>query len=734
MKRFMTGSMFYRLFGSFLIVILLLVLFIIVASSFFLDTIRNEITKNSSLNLDAAVHNYEEYFEHIRNLGLTLEFDSQISLLSRSASLNMDSAVSVKDQLRSNVGNSYMYLDNLLIYMKRNHYVIEKDSTAPAELMFDKLLHSKDYPLSFWEEEMEKKISFAIYPASEYWENSVGTEKLLGTFIPIMIKKVNEEDTAIFALMDASRAFDDFFLSKYDQPFAIIDKEGRPLFHSRNMTIPELPDLGVDASGNALRDNQYTFYQKGAHTGFTYVSVIPYAHVKEQLQNLTLLLIVLIILAFIISVAVSAWISRKLHAPVRHLLESFNSGEPGSFTSKIREFRFIQERINDIKKDMTIKNSLLNLYAYANQIKSIDQLSEHFQPMDKAFMVMLFHLTPVNETSSEHQRSFAQAASALREWVSGRFSEAFHDSVTLQLEQNEIVTVLHFDEGEVPEWELVLGDIVNQFNSETQPALLTIAVSPVYRSEEDFNKSYEYVSRLVKQRKLGLDPQFIAEPREIPEGIAFHPIEEQEFQLNMLQGNHAIAIPLMKRALARLSRKNGYAVHFAEFARSIVSQVVKLQFTNQIDSGRLADMASPYEAVNNCHTYEQYELCLETMIRRVCLLVQEKKAAKDDITSFVIAYVEEHYCEDISLDLIADQLNITRGYLSTYFKEKSGVNFVDYVMTYRMNKAKELLQQSNMKIQEASEKVGYMNVSTFIRVFKKHTGMTPGDFRKLPKQ
>nr|WP_286672589.1 helix-turn-helix transcriptional regulator [Cohnella hashimotonis] len=80
---------------------------------------------------------------------------------------------------------------------------------------------------------------------------------------------------------------------------------------------------------------------------------------------------------------------------------------------------------------------------------------------------------------------------------------------------------------------------------------------------------------------------------------------------------------------------------------------------------------------------------------------------------------------------MADRLNITRGYLSTYFKEKSGTNFVDYVMTYRMDKAKEILSRTDLKIQEVGQLVGYANVSTFIRVFKKQTGTTPGDYKKL---
>lgn len=732
MKRLATDSMFYRLFGSFLLVILLLVIFIGVAFLFFLNTIKGEITKNSRLNLNATVRNYEEHFEQIRSLGLSLLFDDQVSLLSKDPELRMDTVVTVRDRLASSIGSPSLYVSNLILYMKSNGYAIEKDSAAGAEQMFGKLIYSSDYPLSFWQEEMGKRSSFAVYPVTTYWQDSLGAKSDRGRYIPILIKRVNDSSTVVLALMNITQAYRDFSLADQSQPFAIADSAGRTLFTSAaELRLPDSLLQADDQAGYVMRDSRYYFYQKGGQSGFTYVSVIPNKRVNEQLLRLTALLAVLLAITVLIGIGMSAWISRRLNAPVRHLADWIGSAKEEPPSSSIREFRLIGDKLSSIQQDMDRKNSLLNLYAYADRMKMIDRLSEHFQPLDKPYRLVLFHLEPADLAAGSREGGLSQATAAFRDYIGDRLASAYPHAVTLQLEQNEILAVLYAEEGEDRELEPLLWDILNTLTADSRAPLVTAAVSPFYDAVGEMSGAYEHVSKLVGQRRLGTEAQLIAERREAPQAFALSHQEEKEFYLNLIEGNEEILLPMVGRALARLQRKNAYAVQYEEFAREAVNRMMKMLFTHHIDPGKLSGIVSPYDQVKACHTFGQYAELLESLLRRGCQLVREKKAENDPITSFVMKYIEEHYAEEISLDMMADKLNITRGYLSTYFKEKSGINFVDYVMIYRMDKAKEILSRTDLKIQEVAQLVGYSNVSTFIRVFKKQTGTTPGDYKKL---
>lgn len=95
-------------------------------------------------------------------------------------------------------------------------------------------------------------------------------------------------------------------------------------------------------------------------------------------------------------------------------------------------------------------------------------------------------------------------------------------------------------------------------------------------------------------------------------------------------------------------------------------------------------------------------------------------------------YIEQNYCDcNFSMQGAAEALGISISYFSIFFKEQTGTNPVDYTSTLRMQKAKQLLKTTDLSAKEISLKVGYYNVSSFIRRFKQMNGITPGDYRKI---
>ena len=94
-------------------------------------------------------------------------------------------------------------------------------------------------------------------------------------------------------------------------------------------------------------------------------------------------------------------------------------------------------------------------------------------------------------------------------------------------------------------------------------------------------------------------------------------------------------------------------------------------------------------------------------------------------------YLQQNYMlYDVSLDSISDILNINASYFSVLFKKHFGVNFSDYLTELRINAAKELLADPFLAASEVARMVGYESPNYFTRAFKKHTGMTPTEFRR----
>lgn len=92
--------------------------------------------------------------------------------------------------------------------------------------------------------------------------------------------------------------------------------------------------------------------------------------------------------------------------------------------------------------------------------------------------------------------------------------------------------------------------------------------------------------------------------------------------------------------------------------------------------------------------------------------------------------IHEFYADGITLNEIADRLNLTQEYLGALFHKELGENFSTYIRNYRLAKAKELLIGTQLKQYEISEKVGYTDAKYFARVFKECVGMSPAEYRK----
>lgn len=91
--------------------------------------------------------------------------------------------------------------------------------------------------------------------------------------------------------------------------------------------------------------------------------------------------------------------------------------------------------------------------------------------------------------------------------------------------------------------------------------------------------------------------------------------------------------------------------------------------------------------------------------------------------------INEAYGSNLSLKSIAEQLYITPAYLGRIFKLYEGISFNDYLMRFRMEQAKKLLETTEKKVYEIGLQVGYRQLDWFYKKFKDYTGKSPGDFR-----
>ena len=184
---------------------------------------------------------------------------------------------------------------------------------------------------------------------------------------------------------------------------------------------------------------------------------------------------------------------------------------------------------------------------------------------------------------------------------------------------------------------------------------------------------------------------------------------------------------------AALLREICFSDDGAEAARSRCSSIFNILIRQTIQPEKEdSPMARVYQELETIS--DQQEL-YNFMTRETDLLLEKAEVLQNNRQYQLILrvkdYIQQHYSDStLSLQEIADSFNISNTYLSTLFTEYAGESVVSFLNNYRVEAAKDLLINTKIIIKDIGFRTGFNTVQNFNRVFKKTTGVTPGDFRK----
>lgn len=127
-------------------------------------------------------------------------------------------------------------------------------------------------------------------------------------------------------------------------------------------------------------------------------------------------------------------------------------------------------------------------------------------------------------------------------------------------------------------------------------------------------------------------------------------------------------------------------------------------------------------------------LLIEIIIDTIRIISVDSDNSYSSVIMKAVKEIEEHYADKLMLSDIAKEMFISIPYLSSKFKEETGLCFSEYLKQVRIQKACMMLSTTEMKIHSIAEKVGYSDYKRFGKVFREVTGTSPGKFRTLNRQ
>lgn len=136
--------------------------------------------------------------------------------------------------------------------------------------------------------------------------------------------------------------------------------------------------------------------------------------------------------------------------------------------------------------------------------------------------------------------------------------------------------------------------------------------------------------------------------------------------------------------------------------------------------------------VDNLNSEQKLFDVTENFIRKTILDIETEKREKDiKPIRIVKKYIEENYMQDVSLNQLAEVVDMNASYLSSVFKKETGMTYSDYLTQCRIQNASKLLVETNMSINEIASRSGYQDSRYFSKQFLKQVGLKPSEYRKL---
>lgn len=535
--------------------------------------------------------------------------------------------------------------------------------------------------------------------------------------------------------------------------FYVLDENDVPM-----LSVGENPDAHLKQI-LARKDNRFPissptapsiYSMRSEYTGWQYVIRIPKSGVFSLYSPIGLIYSLFIV---VYCAGVSIYLFNLLTKPyafistlLTQMRQSLGDGTAPLHTDEFMELR---THFSALSRDMDEMRSQMDSYRFAmcNQLildllhpERIASYDEHLQQLRKAglrFHDHCFCAVVLQQMEGQSKRLTAQdvldAIIPLRnEWIQPLCTQGEDKSILLILTGSAELEARHV--------QLYTGRMLERIDGQKE-YLLCIGVGNICRDLALLPDSYRMANIALRDAMMHQIPGIV-------DYAYTHSAVEQEVGLQKIQKE-------VQQVLEVTSE--GYPERLERMLHELYDKMGQYSFTRMMVDAvnselvyRGAEVLARFEiGLDSLHNEFPYGVLFEldqAHSRRACMSilqtyflllnhsVMEKKqsAGSSRLSRRIVEYIDTNYTNpDFSASLLETEFNVTSAHISRIFKDYTGMTVQNYLTRLRINHAKELLMmQDHLSQQQIAGMVGYASLQTFMRAFKKETGMSPGVYRQ----
>jgi two-component system, response regulator YesN len=746
----------------------LLVAYIVIIFSYTLVTTGVFFFKNNEIVQLELNNNHKVFLQQSRNSIDTkiliafnhikqLKYNEDVMNYGRNENIDYYNVTRIHNALRHNTNATSSFGYTLGISKITDDMVVTPQNTWRIHGYY-KELNFDEKDINQIEEYFNQEVSLKDYIIVKSRNDSMNQNQ--DSLITIVKKeRLGNNSLVVFFLTFYENNFLPPLISDNSQAFAVIaDNEvisnkswlsGKEALIS-NEKLTELNRVNVDeALYSRIKYGKFTVHSIRSRaldvTNWQYIYITPNNIVSSEIKDIAIKTTIAYLIFTLIGILIAFIAAKKTYKPINSIMDVFVD--------------FHQESRED--ELSFIKEAAINIRQTNDNLKQI--IENNKLPLKTKFLRdLLFGLLTEDRILSGIEKygiefSESKLCVVLLQFINYKYMEESYSREAIAELKEKIALIIKEGMKEVGILELIeldykrYGLILNEMDSEKIRKTVNYMLSNIeldneislvaaigQPSADIFSIDNSYNSALsIMESRTPMDRKVVCTTEDVEQlnNEAYHyPLDvERNLISAVIRGEEEQARAILNQVILKNFQEkdlNGEIIN--EFIFSLVATVNRVfQQMNRVYSDFFNNGNTPYKQLMECKNKKELANRILYIFNIIASKINsDSEQIDNNLADRMISFIHDNYNRDIALCDIAEHFNLSTGYISTMFKVYTGDNFKDYLNIYRVERAKELLEKGEYKVNEVAGMVGCNNLNTFLRIFKKYVGISPGQYTK----
>ncbi len=644
------------------------------------------------------------------------------------------------------------FIEDIFIYFNNTGTVSSVNGNMSGELFYHLYYENSEYDFVQFQELMSEKYIQSVLPI-----HKLNGENVL-MFTMTTLETNSGIDSGTIAIAVNVRSLQKIVNSmKWDDSLRIF------ILNSNNEIVGNAQDITQDSEleydnireGNyfykTIGDKRYVVSSNQSNKiDWKYICLTPDTLLEENAKRIRYFSLGGLFLCIFVGSFFSYYLARTNYNPLQGILDLFRKQGDRVINTEKNEYQWLMEEAEHIFKERSDTNRILWNNTKVLKDYYIFRLLEY--PFDKKNgpvefqkfnlklnsdynVVILFSIVPTAESDAEGT-SIEENLSLYKFIVANIFSEIAGDHFNVEIADigNTVAAIINLPTDTMDLIDILKDSIYTmQQKIESFGFQVVSSIGNIQYQPEGIHSSYLAAGEAAEYIQLLNTDIIMYDDIKNLQSRYYYPMEMEQKVINAIKiGDNVSSAEYIFKILDINYNENNISI---DMRKCLIFDMLGTLIKGADISG-CGDILATMDVTKKLSarfSLPEMKECLQEIVNELCKDILDKQSESESnkqLSKKIKEFIDDNYQDpDLNISLTGLHFDITPAYISTLFKKQTGDSLLEYINTVRVQEAQKLLEQG-FSVVETSQKVGFRNSGAFIRVFKKLTGVTPGQLRK----